>query len=142
MKWSTLRASPNFHSCTWNNFSSLAICSKCLNITSSVEKTCNDVGCYELSLPGLMLFGFGGQINTSVSQISTSLDDIEASVVRFSSLFSKRTNDSNDVQAVRHFSKIIFLSETALGCARKVSRANHPIYRPFRSPDMRYNSSL
>ena len=78
----------------------MAICSKCINITSSVEKTCNDSGCYELSLPGgPSLFGFGGQINSSVTHISTSLDDIEASVVRFSSLISKRMNDSDDVLA-------------------------------------------
>ncbi|KAF6231562.1 hypothetical protein HO173_010314 [Letharia columbiana] len=86
--------------CTWNSFSSLAICSKCLNVTSSVEKRCNDSGCYEFFLPGgPSLLGFGGQINSSVSQVSTDLDDIEASVVRFSSLFSKRMNDSDDVQA-------------------------------------------
>ncbi|KAF6222142.1 hypothetical protein HO133_001228 [Letharia lupina] len=74
--------------------------SKCLNVTSSVEKRCNDSGCYELFLPGgPSLSGFGGQINSSISQVSTDLDDIEASVVRFSSLFSKRMNDSDDVQA-------------------------------------------
>lgn len=100
MKQSTFRASLNFYSCTWNSFSSLAICSKCLNVTSSVEKRCNDSGCYEFFLPGgPSLLGFGGQINSSVSQVSTDLDDIEASVVRFSSLFSKRMNDSDDVQA-------------------------------------------
>lgn len=100
MRWATSRASPKFYSCTWHNLSSLAICSKCLNITSSVEKTFNDNGSYDLLLPdGPTLFGFGGQINTSVSHISTTLDDIEASVFRFSSLFAKNTNGSNDIQA-------------------------------------------
>ena len=109
MKQSTSRAYLNFPSCTWNKFFSLAICSKCLNITSSVKKTCNDSGCYELSLPGgPSLFGFGGQINSSITQVSTNLDDIEASVVRFSSLISKRMNDSDDVLAVRHISKLLF----------------------------------
>ena len=46
-----------------------------------------------------MLFGFGGQINTSVSRISKNLDDIEASVFRFSSLFAKNMNGSDDIQA-------------------------------------------
>ena len=46
-----------------------------------------------------MLLGFGGQINSTVSHISKDLDEIEASVVRFSSLFSKRMNDSDDVMA-------------------------------------------
>ena len=65
-----------------------------------VEKTCNEAGCYELHLPGgPLLLGFGGQINSTVSHISKDLDEIEASVVRFSSLFSKRMNDSDDVMA-------------------------------------------
>ena len=103
MNPSVAEASLNFCSCTWNDFSSLAICSKCLNITSSVERTCGDSGCYELSLPGgPSLFGSGGQINSSVTHISTDLDDIEASVVRFSSLISKRMNDSDDVLAVSY----------------------------------------
>lgn len=90
----------NFNSCTWNSFSSLAICSKCLNITSLVDKNCSNSGCYGVSLPGgPSLFGFGGQINSSVTHISTKLDDIEASVVRFSSLVSKRMNKSDDVLA-------------------------------------------
>ena len=87
-------------SCTWNSFSSLAICSKCINVTSSIMKMCNDSGCYKYLLPGgPSLFGFGGHINSSVSRISTSLDDIEASVVRFSSLLSKNMSDSYDVLA-------------------------------------------
>ncbi len=87
-------------SCTWNSFASLAICSKCLNITSLVEKTCNESGCYKSLLPGgPSLFGFGGQINSSVSHVSEDLNHIEASVVRFSSLSSKRTKDSDDVRA-------------------------------------------
>lgn len=59
-----------------------------------VEKTCNEGGCYKLHLPGgPSLFGSEGQINSTVSHISKDLDDIEASVVRFSSLSSKRMND-------------------------------------------------
>lgn len=86
--------------CTWNSFSSLAICSKCLNITSAVKKDCGKRGCYEVSLPGgPSISGIGGQINSSVTRISPDLDDIEASVVRFSSLIVKGMNESNDVLA-------------------------------------------
>lgn len=100
MRRSTSRPSLNFYSCTWNSFSSLAICSKCLDITSSVEKTCNGSGCFASTLPGgPSLSSFGGRINSSVTHISTNLDDIEASVVRFSSFISKRMNDSDDVVA-------------------------------------------
>lgn len=80
--------------------SSLAVCSKCFNITSFVEKTFNGSGSYELVLPsGPTLFGSRGQINTSVSRISENLDGIEASVFRFSSLFAKKINGSDDIQA-------------------------------------------
>ncbi|KAL9138393.1 MAG: hypothetical protein Q9175_000376 [Cornicularia normoerica] len=58
-------------------------------------------GCYELSVAGgPSLFGFGGQINSSVTRISTNLDDIEASVVRFSSLISERMKGSDNVLAL------------------------------------------
>ena len=79
----------------------MAICSKCLNVTSSVKKTCNnESGCYRFLLPGgPSLSGFGGQINSSVSHVSKDLDEIEASVVRFSSLFSRRINSSDTVLA-------------------------------------------
>jgi len=74
----------------------LAICSKCLNITSQIKKSCNDEGCYELSLPGgPKIHGFGGQINASVTDISSDLHSIEASVVQFSSLNSKPMDKSD-----------------------------------------------
>lgn len=87
-------------SCTWQDFSSLAVCSQCANITSYVQKSCNSDGCYELSLPGgPTISGFGGQINTSVTNIASDLKDIQASVVQFSSLISKTRNDSDDTTA-------------------------------------------
>ena len=87
--------------CTWPEFSSLAICNKCENITSLVEKDCDDTGCYMLSLPnGPQISGLGGQINSSVTNISTNLNDIQASVFRFSSLVSKSVNDPNDAYAI------------------------------------------
>ena len=74
--------------------------SKCVNITSYIEKSCNADGCHDVSLPGgPTLTGFGGQINSSVTNISSSLADIEASVVQFSSLISKSKNDSDDAFA-------------------------------------------
>lgn len=87
--------------CTWPEFSSLAVCSRCDNITSLVEKSCNDSGCYMLSLPkGPTLSGLGGQINASVTNISSSLNEIQASVFKFSSLISKRVTDPDAAFAV------------------------------------------
>ena len=48
---------------------------------------------------GPSLTGFGRQINSSVTNISSSLANIEASVVQFSSLVSKNKNNSNDAIA-------------------------------------------
>ena len=87
-------------SCTWSEFSSLAVCSKCADITSFIEKSCNKTGCYSLSLPGgPSLLGFGGQINTSVSHISPDLDEIEPSILQFSSLISKSEKNSETASA-------------------------------------------
>jgi hypothetical protein len=86
--------------CTWPTFASLAICSKCVDLSPLVKKECNPTGCYRYSLPaGPTLTGFGGGLNCSLTNISTSLNDINASVVRFSSLINKRTNDSEVVTA-------------------------------------------
>ena len=87
--------------CTWSEFSSLAVCNKCENVTSLVVKDCGDTGCYKLSLPnGPVLSGLGGQINSSVTNISSSLNDIQASVFRFTSLVSNRVSDPNDAFAI------------------------------------------
>ena len=87
--------------CTWPEFSSLAVCSKCENITSLVKKACNSSGCYLLSLPnGPTLSGLGGQINATVTNISSSLNQIQASVFKFSTLSSKLMKDSNDAYAM------------------------------------------
>lgn len=76
--------------CSWEDFSSLAVCSRCVNVTSSLEKHCTKGKCDWLALPnGPTLSGSGGQINSSVSNISTELHGIEPSVLRFSSLVSK-----------------------------------------------------
>jgi hypothetical protein len=88
------------YSCTWKGFSSLAVCSKCVNITSYVEKSCNTTGCFKLVLPGgPSLLGFGGQINSSVTNISSDLHGIEPSIIQFSSLISKTTDNSDDTTA-------------------------------------------
>ncbi len=87
-------------SCTWSDFSSLAVCSKCADVTSYIKKSCNDTGCYSLSLPGgPSIFGFGGQINSSVSSISSDLKDIEPTVLQFSSLISKSEKNSESASA-------------------------------------------
>ncbi|KAI4197274.1 MAG: hypothetical protein LQ350_006047 [Teloschistes chrysophthalmus] len=87
--------------CSWQSLTSLAVCSKCVNITSLVEKQCTNGKCYLLSLPnGLSLSGLGGQINASTTNISSELHEIMPSVLRFSSLISKKVSDPNDVYAV------------------------------------------
>ncbi|MCJ1468708.1 hypothetical protein MMC07_007338 [Pseudocyphellaria aurata] len=86
--------------CTWPPFPSLGVCSRCVNVTSYMEKSCNQTGCYRLSLPnGPTLTGLGGQINSSLSNISPSLKDTYASVVQFASLISKGANQSEDAHA-------------------------------------------
>ncbi|KAL8660521.1 MAG: hypothetical protein Q9202_006476 [Teloschistes flavicans] len=87
--------------CSWRSLTSLAICSKCVDITSYVEKHCTNDKCYLLSLPnGPVLSGLGGQINASTTNISSELHGIMPSVLRFSSLISKKVSDPNDVYAV------------------------------------------
>ena len=87
--------------CSWPTFSSLAVCDKCEDITSLIEKSCDDTGCYMLSLPnGPTLSGIGSQINSSVTSISSSLNAIEASVFRFSTLISNRFKDPSDAVAI------------------------------------------
>lgn len=75
----------------------MAICSNCVNITSLVQKSCSESGCYGLSLAGgPSIYGFGSQINSSVTNISSALFDVEASVVQFTTLISKgKHNDAN-----------------------------------------------
>ena len=76
--------------CSFPEFSSLAICNTCVNVTEYVQKSCNDTGCYNIRLPGgLELSGLGGQIIAGTSSISPELDDIDASLLRFGILVSK-----------------------------------------------------
>ena len=76
------------------------MCSTCVDITNSIQKSCNATGCHELWLPeGPKISGYGGQINSSVTNISQKLKDLEASVVQFSTLISKHKNDFEDARA-------------------------------------------
>ena len=62
-----------------------------------VEKTCDEAGCYKLRLPGgPSLHGSESQINSTLSNVAKDLDDIEASVVRFSTLSYKKMNEWDD----------------------------------------------
>ena len=90
----------NDTSCTFSHFSSLAVCSTCVNITKEIQKSCNATGCYKLWLPeGPAISGFGGQINSSITSISLDLKDLEASVVQFSTLLSKHKDDCENARA-------------------------------------------
>ena len=87
--------------CSWDAFSSLVVCSKCVDISSYIQKHCKGDDCWRLSLPnGPSLSGLGRQINSSVTNISSSLASIEASVVKFSSLKSPSPNESTDATAL------------------------------------------
>ncbi|KAI4151275.1 MAG: hypothetical protein L6R39_002072 [Caloplaca ligustica] len=87
--------------CSWRNFSSLAVCSRCVNVTSYVKESCTDGKCYSFSLPnGPVLTGLGGQINSSVTNISSELHRIEPSVLRFTSLISRDVSKAHSVSAV------------------------------------------
>lgn len=86
--------------CSWQNFSSLAVCSRCVDITSYVEMQCTDGKCYSLALPnGPALTGLGGQINSSATHISPKLHGIEPSILRFTSLISKEISDPDSASA-------------------------------------------
>ncbi|KAL8707193.1 MAG: hypothetical protein Q9220_007742 [cf. Caloplaca sp. 1 TL-2023] len=87
--------------CTWNHFASLAVCSQCVNITSHVKKECANGKCHRLSLPdGPVLSGLGGQINSSMTRISSDLHRIAPSVLRFSVLVSKEVTDARHAFAL------------------------------------------
>ena len=87
--------------CSWENFTSLAICSRCVDITSHVEKECTNGKCHLLYIRnGPTLSGLGGQINSSTTNISSELQGIEPSVLRFTSLLSKKVSDPDDALAV------------------------------------------
>ncbi len=87
--------------CMWSAFTSLAVCNRCLDITDEIEKTCDEKGNCRLSLHnGPMLFGSGAQINTSVTSISSPLKEIQPSVIKFSSLRSKKADNSGYASAM------------------------------------------
>ncbi|KAL8763231.1 MAG: hypothetical protein Q9184_000949 [Pyrenodesmia sp. 2 TL-2023] len=86
--------------CSWHNFLSLAVCSRCVDITSYVERQCTDGKCHSLSLPnGPALTGLGGQINSSITHISRELHGIEPSILRFTSLISKEVSNPENASA-------------------------------------------
>ncbi|KAL8722941.1 MAG: hypothetical protein Q9225_000633 [Loekoesia sp. 1 TL-2023] len=86
--------------CSWQDFSSLAVCSRCVNVTSYLERRYTDGKCDWLGLPnGPALSGQGRQINSSVTDTSSELHGLEPSVLRFSSLVSKEIRNFDRVLA-------------------------------------------
>lgn len=78
----------------------MGVCSKCVNITAYVEKRCDSSGCYEHSLPGgPRILGFGGGINSTVTNISSELYKIEPSIIQFSTLIANDTKISDAAEA-------------------------------------------
>lgn len=86
--------------CTWPPFVSLAICNKCTDPSTLVQKKCGKSECYRTYLPSdPSLSGPGGQLHCSLTNISNALNEINASVVRFSCLLNKNTNQSDMLTA-------------------------------------------
>ena len=87
--------------CSYPQFSSLAVCNTCVNITGYVQKSCNDTGCYRIELPnGPSLSGLGGQINASLTEVSPELGSIEASLMRLGVLVSKSVRQPDAARAL------------------------------------------
>ena len=86
--------------CTWPSFASLAICNQCADLSAQVKRECSGSKCYRTFLPsGPTLSDPSGQLNCSLTNNSTALNDINASVVRFSCLVSKQMNHSDLLSA-------------------------------------------
>ena len=65
-----------------------------------IERSSNATKCFHFSLTGgPSISGSGGQINNSVSNISPKLRDIEASIARFTSLYSRNMADADGAKA-------------------------------------------
>ncbi|KAL9043364.1 MAG: hypothetical protein Q9214_003446, partial [Letrouitia sp. 1 TL-2023] len=86
-------------SCTWDKFSSLAVCSSCTDISPYIQRRCNKDGCDSFTLPnGPTLSGPGNHINVTVTNISANFYDIQPSIIRFSSLESTSNTDNSKIQ--------------------------------------------
>lgn len=86
--------------CTWPSFASLAICNKCADLSSQVRRECSGKKCHRAFLPGgPMLSGPSGQLNCSVTNVSIALNEISASVVRFSCLVTNKMNHIDTMSA-------------------------------------------
>ena len=87
--------------CTWSSFTTLAACNRCDDITNKIEKVCDNNESCVLSLPnGPMLSGYGDQINSSITNISSSLKEIQPSIFKFSSLKSQKVDGSDHASAM------------------------------------------
>ena len=87
--------------CSWGSFSSLAVCSQCVDISSYIQKGCSGDDCSRYALPGgPSVSGLERQINSSVTNISSSLAKIEASIVKFSSLTSNKVEKPANATAI------------------------------------------
>ena len=131
--------------CTWPTFASLAICSKCVDLSPLIKKECNETGCYKPFLPaGPALSGSGGQLNCSMTNISTSLHEITASVVRFSCLVDRDTNHPDTISAaecsmwycVRSYDFSVIDGKPS---QKIISSWRNDLAKPWQSTDLLYN---
>ena len=104
-----------------------------------MNKQCIDDKCYSLSLPnGPTLTGLGGQINSTVTNISPELHDIEASVLRFSSLVSKKVSDPNSAFAAEC---LMFYCVASYNASVSDGIANQRLLASWRNDSARLDTS-
>ena len=133
--------------CTWSAFTSLAVCNKCVDITSEIKKNCDETGSCVFSLPnGPMLSGYSGQINSSVTNISLPLMKIQPSVVKFSSLRSKKSDESSYASAMECALWYCYNTYTATVVGGRLKQEVHSSWRndsalPSQSSDLIYQPS-
>ena len=71
-----------------------------MDISENIERSCNSTGCFRFSLAGgPSIFGSGGQINNSVTTISSELSEVEASILQFTSLYVPNTTSADEAKA-------------------------------------------
>lgn len=71
-----------------------------MDISENIERSCNSTGCFQFSLAGgPSISGSGGQINNSLTTISSELREVEASIVQFTSLYARNMTSADEAKA-------------------------------------------
>lgn len=71
-----------------------------MDISANIERSCNTTGCFQFALAGgPTISGSGGQINNSITTISSELAGVEASIVQFTSLYARNMTSADEAEA-------------------------------------------